>query len=42
MGGGGVNITIQGALDPEAVARQVRRILDDSSRRTGATLQFAA
>lgn len=40
--GGGVNIQINGALDPEGVARQVRRILDDSNRRTGATLQFAA
>jgi hypothetical protein len=40
--GGGVNITINGALDPEGVARQVRRILEDSNRRTGATLQFAA
>ena len=39
--GGGVNITINGALDPEGVARQIRRILEDSGRRTGATLTFA-
>ncbi len=39
--GGGVNITINGALDPEGVARQIRRILDDSQRRTGASLTFA-
>ena len=39
--GGGVNITINGALDPEGVARQIRRILEDSGRRTGATLQVA-
>jgi hypothetical protein len=41
IGGGGVNITINGALDPEGVARQIRRILDDSTRRTGATLAVA-
>lgn len=40
--GGGVNITINGAIDPEATARQIRRILDDSSRRTGARLATAA
>ena len=40
--GGGVNITINGAIDPEATARQIRRILEDSERRTGARLQFAA
>jgi hypothetical protein len=42
MGGGGVNITINGAIDPEATARQIRRILEDSERRTGARLNYAA
>jgi len=32
----GVNINIQGAIDPESTARQIRRILDDSTRRVGA------
>jgi hypothetical protein len=41
-GGGGVNITINGAIDPEATARQIRRILEDSERRTGARLSYAA
>jgi hypothetical protein len=40
--GGGVNITINGAIDPEATARQIRRILEDSERRTGARLNYAA
>jgi hypothetical protein len=40
--GGGVNITINGAIDPEATARQIRRILEDSQRRTGAVLSYAA
>jgi len=31
----GVNINIQGAIDPEGTARQIRRILDDSVRRVG-------
>jgi hypothetical protein len=36
MGGGGVNITINtGVGDPEAIARDIRRILNDSTRRTG-------
>ena len=43
MGGmGGVNITINGAIDPEATARQIRRILEDSERRTGARLAYVA
>jgi hypothetical protein len=34
--GGGVNITINtGVGDPEAIARDIRRILNDSQRRTG-------
>jgi hypothetical protein len=32
----GTNITIQGAIDPEGTARQIRRILEDSTRRVGA------
>jgi hypothetical protein len=32
----GTNITINGALDAEGTARQVRKILDDSVRRVGA------
>ena len=31
------NITVNGATDPESVARQLRRILDDSDRRSGPT-----
>ena len=31
------SITIQGAIDPEGTARQVRKILDDSTRRVGPT-----
>jgi hypothetical protein len=42
FGGGGVNITINGAIDPEGTARQIRRILEDSQRRTGAVLNYAA
>lgn len=34
-GGGGVTINVTGALDPEGVARQIRRILDSSDRRGG-------
>jgi SLT domain-containing protein len=41
MGGGGINITINGAIDPEATARQIRRILQDSERRVGASVAFA-
>jgi hypothetical protein len=42
MGGGGGNtFIIQGAIDPEGTARQIRRILEDSQRRTGASLAFA-
>lgn len=41
MGGGSVNITINGAIDPEGTARQIRRILEDSQRRTGARLAYA-
>lgn len=33
--GGGVTINVNGALDPEGVARQVRRILDGHERRVG-------
>ena len=34
--GGGINITINtGVGDPEAIARDIRRILNDSTRRTG-------
>lgn len=34
-GGGGVYITINGALDPDAVARQIESILTRRARRTG-------
>lgn len=34
-GGGGVHITVNGALDPEATARQIRRILAGHDRRVG-------
>jgi phage-related protein len=34
---GGINITVNGALDPEAVARQIRRILAGHDYRVGAT-----
>lgn len=33
--GGGVNINVTGALDPEAVARQIQRILTNHNRRVG-------
>jgi phage-related protein len=33
--GGGTTIVINGAIDPEGTARQIRRILDDSTRRVG-------
>jgi hypothetical protein len=32
---GGVSIVVNGALDPEATARQIRRILDGHNRRMG-------
>lgn len=35
--GGGVNITVTGALDPVAVARQIRALLVAQDRRTGGT-----
>jgi phage-related protein len=35
-GGGSVVINVNGALDPEAVARQIRRLLGAHGRRTGA------
>lgn len=35
-GGGGVNITINGAIDPEGVRRQLERLFQDSGRRTAA------
>lgn len=34
--GGAVNITVNGAIDPDATARQIRRILATHDRRTGA------
>jgi hypothetical protein len=34
-GSGGINITVNGALDPEATARQIRRILAGHDRRMG-------
>lgn len=34
-GGQTVNITIQGAVDPESTARQIARILEQSTRRVG-------
>ena len=34
-GGGGVTINVTGALDPDAVARQIERILRSRSRRVG-------
>ncbi len=34
--GGGVNITINGAIDPEGVRRQLERLFQQSGRRTGA------
>jgi hypothetical protein len=34
-GGGGVTINVNGALDPEAVARQIERILSGAQRRRG-------
>jgi len=35
-GGGGVNITINGAIDPEGVRRSLETLFQNSSRRTGA------
>ena len=35
-GTGGINITINGAIDPEATARQIKRILKQSDIRAGA------
>jgi len=37
-GGGGVSITVQGALDPEGVARQISRILGAHDVRMGRTV----
>lgn len=34
-GGGGVSITVNGAVDPEATARQINRILTGHTRRVG-------
>lgn len=34
--GGGISIVVNGALDPDAVARQIQRLLRDRGRRTGA------
>jgi hypothetical protein len=36
--GGGINITVNGALDAEGTARQVLRVLQDAERRTGVRL----
>jgi phage-related protein len=36
FGGGGVNITINGAIDPEGVRRQLENLFQNSARRTGA------
>lgn len=41
-GGGGVTIVVQGALDPEGVARQIRRILGTHGTRVGITSGTAA
>jgi hypothetical protein len=30
-----INVNVQGAIDPEATARQIRRILQDAERRSG-------
>jgi len=38
MGGGAVNIYVQGAIDAEGTARQIRQILQDAERRTGVRL----
>jgi hypothetical protein len=35
-GGGGVNITINGAIDPEGVRRSLENLFQNSARRTGA------
>ena len=40
-GAGGVTINVQGALDPDAVARQIERILRTRSRRVGGVGQLA-
>lgn len=37
-GGQTVNITIQGAVDPESTARQIARILEQSTRRVGVAI----
>ncbi len=34
-GGSTINITVQGALDPDAVARQIKRLIVDRDRRSG-------
>jgi TP901 family phage tail tape measure protein len=34
-GGAVVNVTVNGAVDPEGTARQIRRILQDAERRSG-------
>lgn len=38
LGTGAINITVNGALDPVAVARQIRELLRDEARRTGRTV----
>jgi hypothetical protein len=42
VGPGGITINVTGALDPDAVARQIERILRARSRRVGGVGQFAA
>lgn len=37
-GAGTINITVNGALDPVSVARQIRELLRDEARRTGRTV----
>jgi hypothetical protein len=38
FGGSSIVINVQGAIDPEATARQIRRVLQDAERRTGVRL----
>jgi phage-related protein len=42
VGPGGITINVTGALDPDAVARQIERILRARSRRVGGVGQLAA
>lgn len=36
-GGGGLSITVNGALDPDAVGRQIKRLLENHDLRQGRT-----